>query len=162
MDIILYLLQTIQYLYQQNCWLIIFICKYIPLKQWTHDDSHSPKYQKFKIDELPRIHSFKQDWDWNDLISYYKLRYGKEIKPMFRRVECDIPKDCTCPACNAPVLFLGMMVRKSRRFVVKSVRLISPQRKITAFLKQPSFDALTARISLFLKRIVSTSLYINV
>ena len=107
MDIILYLLQIIQYLYQQNCWLINFICKYIPLKQWTHDDSHSPKYQKFKIDELPRIDNFKQDWDWNDLISYYKVRYGKHIKPMFRRVECDIPQDCTCPTCNAPVLYLS-------------------------------------------------------
>lgn len=53
MDIIHYLLQLIQYLYQQNCWLISFICRYIPLKQWAFDDSHSPKYQKFKIDELP-------------------------------------------------------------------------------------------------------------
>ncbi|MFQ9703496.1 MAG: hypothetical protein ACLR0U_17485 [Enterocloster clostridioformis] len=52
MDIILYLLQTIQDLYRQNCWLINFICRYIPLKQWAFDDSHSPKYQKFKIDEL--------------------------------------------------------------------------------------------------------------
>ena len=24
-----------------------------PLKQWVHDDSHSPKYQKFKTDRLP-------------------------------------------------------------------------------------------------------------
>ena len=32
MDIILYLLSIIQYLYQQNCWLINLICRYIPLK----------------------------------------------------------------------------------------------------------------------------------
>ncbi len=51
----------IQYLYQQNCWLINFICRYIPLKQWTFDDSHSPKYQKFKIDELPLVTDFRQD-----------------------------------------------------------------------------------------------------
>ena len=107
MNIILYLLNLIQELYQQNCWLINFICKYIPLKQWAHDDSHSPKYQKFKIDELPRIDNFKQDWNWKDLISYYKIRYGKEIKPMFRRVECDIPDDCICPVCGAPVLYLS-------------------------------------------------------
>ena len=44
MNIILYLLQIIQYLYQQNIWLINFICKYIPLKQWAFDDAHSPKY----------------------------------------------------------------------------------------------------------------------
>ena len=116
MNIILYLLQIIQYLYQQNCFLISFICKYIPLKQWAFDDSHSPKYQKFKIDELPRIDSFKQDWDWKNLLDYYKERYGKEIKPMFRRVDCDIPHDCSCPACNAPVLYLSWNdgKRKSR------------------------------------------------
>jgi len=64
-NIILYLLTTIQYQYQQICWLINFICKYIPLKQWAFDDSHSPKYQKFKTDKLPIIIKFqKQDWDF--------------------------------------------------------------------------------------------------
>ena len=64
MDIIGYLLDFIQFQYRQICWLLLFICKYIPLKQWAFDDSHSPKYQKFKTDELPRI-GFRQDeWDW--------------------------------------------------------------------------------------------------
>ena len=103
MDIILYLLHFIQYQQKQICWLINFICRYIPLKQWAFDDSHSPKYQKFKIDELPNIISYKQEWNWKDLISYYELRYHKIIRPVFRRVECDIPKHCTCPACDAPV-----------------------------------------------------------
>lgn len=49
MNIIQYLLNIIQYLYQQNCWLLSFICRYVPLKQWSFDDSHSPKYQKFKF-----------------------------------------------------------------------------------------------------------------
>src|SRR5574344_1084291 len=81
MDIILYLLSVIQYLYQQNCWLINFICRYIPLKQWAFDDSHSPKYQKFKIDELPLITDFRQDWTYKELIPYYEKRYGKKIRP---------------------------------------------------------------------------------
>ena len=34
MDIILYLLQFIQYQHKQICWLINLICRYIPLKQW--------------------------------------------------------------------------------------------------------------------------------
>lgn len=63
-DIILYLLSIIQYLYQQNRWLILFICKYIPLKQWAYDDSHSAKYQKFKTDELPKMDRHYNDWDW--------------------------------------------------------------------------------------------------
>lgn len=106
MDIILYLIQLIQHLYKQNCWLVLFICKYIPLKQWAYDDSKSPAYQKFKIDELPRIISYEQDWKWNDLITYYGQRYSKTINPTFRRVECDIPDDCTCPVCNAPKPYL--------------------------------------------------------
>ena len=68
MDIILYLLQFIQYQHKQICWLLNFICRYIPLKQWAFDDSHSPKYQKFKIDELPLITDFRQDWTYKDLI----------------------------------------------------------------------------------------------
>lgn len=67
MNIILYLLQLCHHLYQQNCWLINFICKYIPLKQWAFDDSHSPKYQKFKVDQLPKIVYHHQDWNWKDL-----------------------------------------------------------------------------------------------
>ncbi len=106
MNIILYLLQIIQQLYQQNCWLISFICRYIPLKQWAFDDSHSPKYQKFKTDKLPKIVYHQQDWDWKDLNSYYIWKYGKPIKPIKRRNECDIPEDCTCPSCKAPQPFL--------------------------------------------------------
>lgn len=107
MDIILYLLQFIQYQHKQICWLINFICRYIPLRQWDFDDSHSPKYQKFKIDQLPKIISHKQDWDWKDLIAYYEKRYHKTIKPVFRRGECTVPKDCRCFSCNAPFQYLS-------------------------------------------------------
>ncbi len=106
MDIILYLLNIIQQLYKQNYFLIQLLCKYIPLKQWAFDDSHSPKYQKFKIDKLPKIISFKQDWNWTDLIAYYKKRYNKTIKPIFRHRECDVPITCTCPQCKAPYHYL--------------------------------------------------------
>ena len=105
-NIILYLLQIIQQLYQQNCWLLNFICRYIPLKQWAFDDSHSPKYQKFKIDDLPKIVYNHQDWDWKYLNSYYVWKYGKPVKPINRRKECDIPEGCTCPSCHAPQPYL--------------------------------------------------------
>ena len=109
MDIILYLLHTIQYLYQQNCFLISFICKYIPLKQWAFDDSHSPKYQKFKIDELPLILHDVEPWNYQDFMQYLKWRYKdsfKPIKPVRRRSECDISDDCKCPRCSAPKPYL--------------------------------------------------------
>ena len=73
MDIILYLLQFIQYQHEQICWLFNFICRYIPLKQRAFDDFHSPKYQKFKVDKLPVIKPFiRQDWKIL-LTSFYQL-----------------------------------------------------------------------------------------
>ena len=101
MDIIQYLLNIIQYLSYMNRWLLLFICKYIPLKQWAHDDSHSPKYQKFKVDKLPKI-LYYEKWDYRDYIPYLEWRYGKKLKPVTRRKECDIPDACTCPRCSAP------------------------------------------------------------
>ena len=105
MDIIQYFIQIIQYQYQQIRWLLNFICRYIPLKQWAFDDSHSPKYQKFKVDELPNLIHYEV-WDYNDYIPYIKWRYDFDIKPVKRRSECDIPEDCKCPRCNAPKPYL--------------------------------------------------------
>ena len=107
MDIIMYLIQYIQYQHKQICWLLNFICRYIPLRQWAFDDSHSPKYQKFKIDKLPKIISHKQEWNWCDLINYYEQRYHKTIKPVFRHGECNIPEDYRCLSCDAPFQYLS-------------------------------------------------------
>ena len=108
MDIILHLLFVIQYQNSIISWLLNFICRYIPLRQWAFDDSHSPKYQKYRVDELPKIISFAQDWDWKDLISYYKKRYGKTIRPVFRHNgECTVPESCSCPQCQAPFQYLS-------------------------------------------------------
>lgn len=106
MDIILYLLQLCQYLYQQNCWLISFICRYIPLKQRAFDDSHSPRYQKFKVDRLPVIQPYAQDWDYKDLIYYWIRRYGKLTAPVKRKKPLILPKGTCCPRCKAPSYFL--------------------------------------------------------
>ena len=105
MNIILYLIQLIQYQHKQICWLLNFICRYIPLRQWAFDDSHSPKYQKFKIDQLPKIILY-ETWDYKDYIPYLEWKYGKKVKPVNRRSECDIHDDCSCPRCNAPKPFL--------------------------------------------------------
>ena len=105
MDIIQYLLSFIQYQHQQICWLLNFICRYIPLKQWAFDDSHSPKYQKFKVDELPVIKTFiKQDWQF--LLEYYQWKYHKPLKPVQCRNGKCIPEDTVCPLCGAPHHFI--------------------------------------------------------
>lgn len=106
MDIIRYLIGVIQYLYKQNRDLLTFICKYIPLKQWAADDSKSPKYQKFKTDELPKIVPVRHR-NWKDLMrNYQRSHNGRDLKPIKRRSVCDIPSDTRCPCCGAPVQYL--------------------------------------------------------
>lgn len=99
-SIITNLLLIIQYQNQQIRWLILFISKYIPLGQWAHDDTYSPKYHKFKTDTLPTIVPFiKQDWQF--LLAYYEWKYGKKLKAVQRRNGKSVPVDTTCPLCGA-------------------------------------------------------------
>ena len=101
MDIILYLLNFIQYQHKQICWLLNFICKYIPLKQWAFDDSHSPEYQKFKVDAPPIILK-PEKYNYKELIAYFHERYGKLIKPVAIRMIYDCYE-----AVNIPIIGMG-------------------------------------------------------
>lgn len=103
--IILQLLTIIQYQYSQICWLVSFIARYIPLRQWAYDDSHSPKYQKFKTDTAPRIEYFEKK-DWHALLRKHLQDTGRPIRPIRRRSSCDIPSDTVCPCCGAPAEYL--------------------------------------------------------
>lgn len=104
-NIILYLLTIIQEQCKTICWLLNLICRYIPLRQWAFDDSHSPKYQKFTTDRLPLIKPFlKQDWQF--LLEYYLWKYGKPVTPVQRRNGKSIPEDVFCPLCGAPHHYL--------------------------------------------------------
>ncbi len=75
------------------------------MRQFAFDDSHSPEYQKFKIDKPPRIVKHEV-WHYYDYIPYIKERYGVDIKPVNRRKPCDIPDDTICPCYNAPKEYL--------------------------------------------------------
>lgn len=103
--IITYLLLYIKYLEKQISELLLLIAKYVPLKQWAFDDSHSPAYQKFKIDKLPIVLKFEKQ-DYRFLLAYYKYHYGKETKPLNRRNGKSIPEDTFCPRCDAPHHYL--------------------------------------------------------
>ena len=92
-----------------------------PLKQWAYEDSHSPKYQKFKVDELPHIKTFiKQDWQF--LLEYYLWRYGKPVKPVQRRNGRSIPEDIVCPLCGAPHHFIYDNTRRQGPISVQGLR----------------------------------------
>jgi transposase-like protein/ssDNA-binding Zn-finger/Zn-ribbon topoisomerase 1 len=90
-----------QYLLKLISQLLLFIAKYIPLKQWAFEDSHSPEYQKFKVDKLPKILRFEKV-DYQLLLAYYKHKYNKLIKPVKRRNGKSIPENIVCPKCGAP------------------------------------------------------------
>ncbi|WP_373844615.1 hypothetical protein [Clostridium sp.] len=83
-SIITYLFLYNQYLLKIIYQLLLFIAKYIPLKQWAFEDSHSPEYQKFKVDKLPKIMRFEKV-DYQLLLAYYKHKYNKLTKPVQRR-----------------------------------------------------------------------------
>ncbi len=104
-NIILYLLTVIQEQYKTICWLLNFICRYIPLKQWAFDDSHSPKYHKFTTDRLPVIKPFiKQDWQF--LLEYYLWKYGKTVRSVQRRNGNPFPRIPSVHLCGAPHHYL--------------------------------------------------------
>ena len=158
MDIILYLLQFIQYQHKQICWLLYFICRYIPLKQWAFDDSHSPKYPKFKVDKRPVIKTFiKQDWQF--LLEYYQWKYGKPLKPVQRRNSKTIPEDTICPLCGAPHHFIYdnnvAMVSTSARSVGK------PSAPANLSQHHSGLSALSVEILLLPRKTGYFSAYIN-
>ena len=77
-SIVTYLLIQNQYLLNVIYQLLLFIAKFIPLKQWAFEDSNSPKYNKFKLDKLPTIIHFEKV-DYEFLLAYYKHKYNKVI-----------------------------------------------------------------------------------
>ena len=106
-NIILYLLKQNQQLILTINYLLLFIAKYIPLKQFIHDDSVSPEYQKFKVDQLPIIKKFEKQ-DYTFLLEYYLWKYGKTLKPVQIRKNSkrNVPEDSVCPVCGAPHQYL--------------------------------------------------------
>ena len=86
--------------------LLSLLCRYVPLRQWAFDDSHSPKYEKFRTDELPKIIPIPHK-DWKHLTREYQRTHdGKILAPVRRRKGCTIPADTRCPCCNAPADYI--------------------------------------------------------
>lgn len=97
--IITYLFLYNQYLIKTICELVLFISKYIPLKQQFFDDSNSPAYQKFKVDKLPKIIRFEKV-DYKLLLAYYKHKQNKVVTPVKPRNSRTIAEKIMCPRCG--------------------------------------------------------------
>jgi len=96
-----YLCLYIQHLERTIFSLLIFIAKYVPLRQLAFDDSNSPNYQKFKIDKLPVIKKFEKH-DYRFLLEYYLWKYSKQLKPISNRNGKPVSEEVFCLRCNAP------------------------------------------------------------
>jgi len=117
-NIIHYLILKNQELQKIIYQLVLFIAKYIPLRQMAFNDSKSPAYQKFKTDILPVIiKPEKQDYLF--LNEYYAWKYGKRVSPIKRRKTSTVPETCVCPRCNAPHDYLYDNNGKGKEFLCK-------------------------------------------
>lgn len=95
----------------------------------SFDDSNSPKYQKFKVDKLPKIIKF-ENVDCQLLLAYYKHKYNKTIKAVQRRNGKTISTKIVCPKCGHLMtiftITMVIMVNINVKFVV------SPSKKRTS------------------------------
>lgn len=129
-SIITYLILYNQYLLKQISQLLLFIAKYIPLKQWAFDDSHSPEYQKFKVDKLPKIF-VSEPIDYEFLLAYYQHKYGKTVKPTIVDPRTLSQKPLNVLAVVHPIsTYSRIMALKDNAFV-KSATSVSMKRIFT-------------------------------
>lgn len=103
-SIISYLLLYNQFLISTINRLLLFIAKNIPLGNYRNNH-FSPKYQKFTVDTVPIIKTFKR-LDYKVLLSEYKSKNGKELKPVKSRGANVVPADALCLRCGGPHNYL--------------------------------------------------------
>ncbi len=127
-----------QFLISQIQQLLLFIVKNIPLKSPKYDIT-SPKYNKLTVDKLPVIKKLKP-LNHVLLLEEYKIKHGKDLRPVNPRGKYPVSSDCVCPRCGAPHTYLydntggrGQLVCKicGHRFVkgktdLKPITLMCP------------------------------------
>ena len=89
--------------------LLALLCRYIPLRQWAFDDSHSPKYEKFKTDELPKIIPVPHK-DWKHLTREYQRTHDGKIltAPLLEQVPVFLPAANCSVSPGMPCLLIFM------------------------------------------------------
>ncbi len=93
-----------QFLIAQIHQLLLFIVKNIPLKSSKRSIT-SPKYNKLTVDKLPIIKKTKQ-LNYFLLLEEYRVKHGKNLKPVKSRGGKPVSSDTVCPCCGAPHSYL--------------------------------------------------------
>jgi transposase-like protein len=75
-------------------------------KAFSDEPANKP-YRKLQVDEMPVIETLEK-LDYQQLLSEYKAKHGKELKPVVRRKNSvvKVPDTLTCPKCSAPSSYL--------------------------------------------------------
>jgi len=84
--------------------LLLFIAKNIPLKSPKYDFT-SPKYNKLTVDKLPAVKKMEQ-LNYILLLEEYRVKHGKNLKPVKSRGGKSVPADSVCPRCGAPHTYI--------------------------------------------------------
>jgi len=101
-QIIIYLLTLLQVQGQ----IIKFLCVLLLGKSFKPkpDTCTDKKYAKLSVDPLPIFGEppIKQVWQYTVLLEQYRVKHGKELKPVKRRGGKTVPAEAVCPYCGAP------------------------------------------------------------
>ena len=101
-QIITYLLVVVQYQSQIiNILCVLLFGKGFTPKSEKCDDI---KYQKLSVDQLPIFGEppIRQIWQYTVLLENYRLKHGKELRPVKRRDGKSVSVEAVCPYCGAP------------------------------------------------------------
>ena len=72
-----------------------------------YDEPINKPYRKLEVDELPIVETLEK-LNYQELLTSYKEKHGKELKPVMRRKNSvvKVPEKLTCPKCSAPSSYL--------------------------------------------------------
>lgn len=72
-----------------------------------YDEPINKPYRKLEVDDMPIIEVLEK-LDYQELLTNYQAKHGKELKPVVRRKnsKTKVPKNLTCPKCVAPSTFI--------------------------------------------------------
>src|SRR5690625_3181515 len=103
---ITYLLNLIKY-QEKIIYALIGIILGKSVARGLYDEPINKPYRKLEIDDMPIIEVLEK-LDYQELLTNYQAKHGKELKPVVRRKnsKTKVPKNLTCPKCVAPSTFI--------------------------------------------------------
>ena len=105
-QLIYYLLQYIKF-QESIIYKLLGIILGKSMARGLYDEPINKPYRKLEVDDMPIIEVLEK-LDYQELLTNYQAKHGKELKPIVRRKnsKTKVPKNLTCPKCVAPSTFI--------------------------------------------------------